>query len=236
LSLRSRPEPRAVWARVLQRLGLTRTQVGRMLSRWRLGWLRGALRDGLSSWAEVFPQDRQPRIEELVDWSKTSAYSVGYIGQLYVNLVGRDPQGVVLPGQDYEDLRSCLVTRLQEMVDPEDGCRVVDEVLRKEEVYSGRFVPNAPDLFPVMRGLSYITRQGYEYAGEDKVFVSPQPTKPEDTGRRGYCWQRVLMSRLAGGLPMHASRIWPRRSCTCWAARSPGTWTGGCCWSSCAQT
>jgi predicted AlkP superfamily phosphohydrolase/phosphomutase len=86
LSLHRRPTPRALFTRFLQRLGLTRTQVGHALARWGLHWLRGRLRDGLGAWADLFPQDSNLHVNELVDWNRTRAYSVGYIGQIYVNL------------------------------------------------------------------------------------------------------------------------------------------------------
>jgi len=173
LKLRSYLTLRALFMWFLQRLGLTRTQVGHTLAHLGLHWLRGALRDGLGVWGEIFPQDNRPHLAELVDWDKTRAYSVGYIGQIYVNLVGRDPGGVVAPGREYEQFRTELIGRLLKMVDPEDGQRVVDQVLRKEEIYSGRFLPEAPDLLILMRGLSYITRQSYELAVRHQVFAAP---------------------------------------------------------------
>ncbi len=52
------------------------------------------------------------------------------------------------------------------IVDPEDGLPVVDRVYRKEELYHGQYVESAPDLLAIMRDLTYITRMGYEFAGE----------------------------------------------------------------------
>ena len=34
---------------------------------------------------------------EDVDWSKTIAYSMGHVGQIYINLQGREPHGIVTP-------------------------------------------------------------------------------------------------------------------------------------------
>ena len=36
---------------------------------------------------------------EDVDWSKTIAYSMGHVGQIYLNLQGREPHGIVTPDQ-----------------------------------------------------------------------------------------------------------------------------------------
>lgn len=173
LVYRSHLTARALFKRLMQRLGLTRTQVGQTLSRWGLHWLRGTLRDGLGALGEAFPNDSQPRVAELVDWERTQAYSVGYIGQIYLNVAGRDPLGIVSPGQEYEQLRTELGKLLLEMTDPEDGKPIVDRVLHREEVYEGQHLSHAPDLLVLMRGLTYITRQSYETAERGRICGLP---------------------------------------------------------------
>ena len=39
-----------------------------------------------------------------VDWSRTKAFSIGSFGQVYINLAGTRPEGIVQPGQEYEEL------------------------------------------------------------------------------------------------------------------------------------
>lgn len=203
LKLRSHLSSQGLITKLLQRLGLTRTQVGHTLGRWGLNRLRGALRDGLGPWAELFPEDSQPRVADLVDWDNTQAYSVGYIGQIYANLIGRDPNGIVRYGPEYDALLAGLTSRLFEMVDPEDGTQVVDQVLRKEEVYEGRFLPDAPDLLVLMRGLAYITRQGYDFSDEGQVCATPSTC---ETG--GHRQEGIL---IAGGTHIAKNR-WIERA------------------------
>ncbi|MEZ4515886.1 MAG: hypothetical protein R3C44_03265 [Chloroflexota bacterium] len=93
------------------------------------------------------------------------AYSFGYYGQIFLNLKGREPQGVVDPA-DYDALRDEIAAAMLTIVDPEDGLPVVDRVYRKEELYHGRYLETAPDLLAIMRDLTYITRMGYEFAGQ----------------------------------------------------------------------
>jgi predicted AlkP superfamily phosphohydrolase/phosphomutase len=183
LTLRKRPSSGAAWRSLLRRVGLSRTQVGHVLARLGLNGLRGVLRDGLGKWAQVFPQDSQPRVEDLVDWGRTRAYGIGYIGQIYVNLIGRDPEGIVTPGAEYERLLDELVEQLHEMVDPEDGQPVVSQVYRKQDIYDGDYVNRAPDLVVLMRNLRYITRQSYEFARRHLVFAEP-PTGETGGHRR----------------------------------------------------
>ena len=88
----------------------------------------------------------QGQFWENVDWSGTRAYAMG-LGELYINLRGREAQGIVQPGAEYDALKAELKTRLPAMQDPEDGARPVRRVLAREEVYR-QFDPNLiPDLF-----------------------------------------------------------------------------------------
>jgi predicted AlkP superfamily phosphohydrolase/phosphomutase len=88
----------------------------------------------------------QGQFWENVDWSKTRAYAMG-LGELYINLKGREAQGIVEPGADYDALKSELKSRLVALQDPEDGARPIRRVLAREEIYK-KFDPNMiPDLF-----------------------------------------------------------------------------------------
>jgi predicted AlkP superfamily phosphohydrolase/phosphomutase len=81
-----------------------------------------------------------------VDWSKTKAYAMG-LGEIYVNVAGREKDGVVPPGAEYEKLRTELIARLLTLTDAKNGARAVSRVLRREEAYK-KFDPNLiPDLF-----------------------------------------------------------------------------------------
>jgi len=205
LRLRRHPTAQVLVTRILQKLGLTRTHVGQFLARRQLHWLRGTLRDGLGRWGMAFPNDRQLRVSDLVDWERTRAYSVGYIGQIFVNLAGRDPQGTVSPGAEYEQTLSELTEALMRMADPADGLPVVDHVFRKAELYNGPHLPDAPDLLVQMRGLAYITRQAYEFGHTGQVFARP-PT--QETG--GHRREGILLASGANVVPgrrLNAARI-----------------------------
>jgi predicted AlkP superfamily phosphohydrolase/phosphomutase len=81
-----------------------------------------------------------------VDWSKTKAYAMG-LGEIYVNVAGREKEGVVAPGAEYEKLRTELIARLLTLTDAKSGTKAVSRVLRREEAYK-KFDPNLiPDLF-----------------------------------------------------------------------------------------
>ncbi len=80
-----------------------------------------------------------------VDWRRSRAYALG-LGGLYINLRGREAQGVVAPGQEYEDLRRELARKLEAIVDPRTGLHPIARVYLREEIYHD-FDPNiVPDL------------------------------------------------------------------------------------------
>ncbi|HKR65258.1 MAG TPA: alkaline phosphatase family protein, partial [Thermoanaerobaculia bacterium] len=73
----------------------------------------------------------QPQFWENVDWSKTRAYAMG-LGELYINLKGREGQGIVEVGAEYDALKKELQQRLVAMVDPETNQHPVRRVLTRE--------------------------------------------------------------------------------------------------------
>ena len=83
---------------------------------------------------------------ENVDWTRTRAYSLG-LGQIYFNLRGREGQGIVgSEGEEYTRLADELSSRLLTMTDPKTGQRIVSGVYKRDDVFSGPFLANAPDL------------------------------------------------------------------------------------------
>ena len=82
---------------------------------------------------------------EGIDWSRTRAYCCGING-LYLNLRGREPWGIVDPGQEREDLLRDLVEQLEAMVDPVTGQKPIRHAYRADVVYSGAYADLAPDI------------------------------------------------------------------------------------------
>lgn len=68
------------------------------------------------------------------DWTGTAAYGLG-INSLYLNVKGREPDGIVNPGDDYERLRNELAAALCEARDPQTGDKVIRRVVKPEEVF-----------------------------------------------------------------------------------------------------
>jgi predicted AlkP superfamily phosphohydrolase/phosphomutase len=87
-----------------------------------------------------------------VDWSRTLAYSIGHVGQIYINLKGREPGGIVEPGAEYEAVRQRVITALQQLRHPQTGQPLVDEVIPGDTVASGPFASRSADLHLVLDG------------------------------------------------------------------------------------
>lgn len=81
-----------------------------------------------------------------IDWSSTLAYSEEVRGNIWINLRGRDPHGIVEPGEAYETLRSRIIETLSGLRDPRSGQPLIKRVWRREERFSGPYVERFPDL------------------------------------------------------------------------------------------
>jgi len=104
-------------------------------------WLRQkgllTLKDGSESSARDFFID--------VDWSKTKAYSMG-TGQVYVNRIGREPQGIVSEADAPALLREIQQGLLAQRDEARGNAQVVAQAYLGSEVYHGARLADGPDL------------------------------------------------------------------------------------------
>jgi predicted AlkP superfamily phosphohydrolase/phosphomutase len=100
----------------------------RLPQRWRAA-ARGRVMERLSVFAAV-------------DWKRTKAFP-GTATQygVYLNVAGREPQGII-ERADYEKVRDDLAAGLEALHAGLGG-----RVIRREEVYHGPFVDDAPDIY-----------------------------------------------------------------------------------------
>jgi predicted AlkP superfamily phosphohydrolase/phosphomutase len=83
-----------------------------------------------------------------VDWTNTVAYSMGHVGQVYLNLAGREPWGIVQP-DEYWQTRQAVINALLDLKDAE-GRRLVTDVIVREESYHGPYAELGPDIHLVL--------------------------------------------------------------------------------------
>jgi predicted AlkP superfamily phosphohydrolase/phosphomutase len=101
------------------------------------------LNSWLRDWGYLGPPECTSIMKD-VDWSSTTAYGLGING-LYLNMKGRERDGLVEPGDEREALLQELITRLEALTDV-DGRRVIRGVYRSDQVYQGDATALAPDL------------------------------------------------------------------------------------------
>lgn len=108
-----------------------------------------------------------------VDWQRTRAYALGLNG-LYINLHGREPNGIVLPGQEREALVQELIFKMQQIVDPKTGEKVILDVADTQKAYSGAYADQAPDLI-----VGY--NRSYRSAWESALGAFPKDVLKDNT-------------------------------------------------------
>ncbi|MBN1483087.1 MAG: alkaline phosphatase family protein [Chloroflexia bacterium] len=124
--------------------GISMSGLYRLLRRLDPWNLRGRLSNRLR---QRLRQQVDRAIARPIDWSRSRAYSGRSTGEsIYINLRGRDPRGIVEPGQEYEALRDKVIQGLLDLRDPDSGERVVEQAWRKEEIYHGPQLPWLPDV------------------------------------------------------------------------------------------
>ncbi|RMH19945.1 MAG: nucleotide pyrophosphatase, partial [Acidobacteria bacterium] len=79
-----------------------------------------------------------------VDWSRTRAYALGLTG-MFLNLKGREEQGIVAPGREAQALKDEIIGRLSGLRDAERDDVAINEVFDTARLYQGPYLVNAPD-------------------------------------------------------------------------------------------
>jgi predicted AlkP superfamily phosphohydrolase/phosphomutase len=80
-----------------------------------------------------------------VDWSHTRAYGVGLNG-LYLNLRGRERNGIVEPGAAADALLREIAAKLLAVRDPKNNLQAITAIDRASQVYQGPYAQTGPDL------------------------------------------------------------------------------------------
>ncbi len=155
---------------------------------------------------KVHANRHRPPIHNIIQWSATRVYAGNATEQgFYLNVKGREPMGIVEPGEEYESVRNAVSQHLANLRDPASGESLLTGVFKREEVYSGPYLEDAPDiLFTLARG----------YQAIETRFDSSQPinpVRPETHGNRGRHERNgILIAKgesIARGARIEAARI-----------------------------
>jgi predicted AlkP superfamily phosphohydrolase/phosphomutase len=128
--------------RVLERLGFTVVATGGGTIR-RLR--RSALIRGLFRTRVGRSLKNVVRAPSTVDWSRSIAYQSATGGGVSINVRGREPDGIVDPG-DYERTREEVRESILAYLDPEAGEHIAQDVVVRDALPDGEYRELAPDL------------------------------------------------------------------------------------------
>ena len=135
-----------------------------------------------------------------IDWSRTIAWGDGgYYGRLFLNVKGREPQGIVEPA-NYEATRDELIAKLESAPGP-DGQPLGTKVLKPQDVYP-EVRGIAPDLIVYFGDLEW---RSVGAVGNPSIY-----TYENDTGPDGANHDRdgIFIVKNAPGQPMGEVSGW----------------------------
>jgi predicted AlkP superfamily phosphohydrolase/phosphomutase len=103
-------------------------------------------------YGRVPPEERDRMLEQLwiepVDWARSRAFAESDFGCSWIrlNVRGREPDGIVEPGDEYEHLLAELTDELLQLTHVATGARAVERVIPCEELAPGPNSGMLPDL------------------------------------------------------------------------------------------
>jgi predicted AlkP superfamily phosphohydrolase/phosphomutase len=123
----------------------------------------------------------------LLDWSRTTAYArTSSSNGIYIRRArGTEPGGIA--DGEYHAFRERLIRELKAIVNPRTGAPAVRHVWRREEVFPGPYMEQAPDLTLVLHDYGFISIRPHSPALQ---------RRPEVTGT--HCPEGILIAHGPG--------------------------------------
>lgn len=120
------------------------------------------------------------------DWSRTEAFSLpsAYTSFVRVNLKGREPEGIVEPGAEYDEVLDRLEADLGTLVDPESGEPAVTRATRTTAAFGCGPHPTLPDLWVEWRPGRFLDR--VVHPGGELTQDRPDFYRRSDHSRHGF--------------------------------------------------
>lgn len=143
----------------------------RIISKLGLGWIKKFLsKEAQEMFATSFMSFKD------INWQKTKAFAMGEFGQIYINQEGRFDKGIVNQNE-YIELVDRIIDDLKRLKD-KSGILLVDKVYRKDEVYTGENVDDAPDIVCSFKDYAYDSSVKFGFEQKDIIGLP----EFEDTG------------------------------------------------------
>ncbi|MEM7155181.1 MAG: alkaline phosphatase family protein [Myxococcota bacterium] len=113
---------------------------------------------------------REDSMFAYLDWDATVAYCGTPSSNGITIRVAKEPGAGGVPPQEYEALRDRLIADLRDFRDPDSGEPIITEVHKREDVFPGPAMNDAPDLLLVLRDHGFVSIKNKAPA------VEPRPT------------------------------------------------------------
>jgi predicted AlkP superfamily phosphohydrolase/phosphomutase len=104
-----------------------------------------------------------------IDWDNTAAFSHENAPAIYINAKDKFPSGIIEPGNALDAVIDSLATDLYSLQCPITGKKIVSKVLRKNEIYHGRYLKYAPDLLFFWNDNNYTQRPSFSAKSENYI-------------------------------------------------------------------
>jgi len=101
-----------------------------------------------------FAKQRAPKLRErayelreftAIDFKRTRSFAYGNMGNVVINVRGREKDGTVEPGQEYDELCAAIAKEALELTD-QTGARMITAVHRRDDLFEGPQIEKLPDL------------------------------------------------------------------------------------------
>ena len=122
-------------------------------------------------------------------------------GAIRLNVAGREPSGVIAPGQEYDDYCEQLSQSLLELVNVDTGGPVVDQVVRVKHDFEGDNIDYLPDLM-------VIWNRSAEIAGVRSPAIGEIRAKYDGTRSGDHTRNGILLTKGPGIKAGVASGTW----------------------------
>lgn len=141
----------------------------------------------------------------VIDWSQTLAYKPGDAVHIYINSVGRDPDGIV-PPKDYEAVQERIIKVLLDFVDEENGKHPVAVALKKKDaVQYGLFGEMVGDVI-VMMNAEYTAQMDAPLSLDGRILVKMGPQE-ENGGPTGDPYSHDATFHAVHGYTLPTSKL-----------------------------
>lgn len=85
-------------------------------------------------------------------WHRAFCFPSDFNGAIRINVKGREPNGQVAPGSEYDAVCDTLIGALGELINVDTGKKAVAEVMRVDRLHTGPYLNELPDLVVRWKG------------------------------------------------------------------------------------